>query len=230
MKPDDESSNEISAKLDAILKREEARRAAWTPEERKAHEDRVKQEEQDALNCKIESVRHGWNAPKRHLIREVDRTGAFGTKEAELLKKLGTGFLVGLVGGRGPGKTQMGVELMKSCTQGLKTARYNTLTGLFLEIKAAFKPNSRETEEELVERLTRPSLLVIDEVGRKSDGEWENRIFFELIDRRYRQMRDTLLIANQSKEQFLKTIGESLASRMQETGGVIECNWESYRL
>jgi DNA replication protein DnaC len=204
---------------------------SMTPEQRAAEEQKRKESEKESRQIQVNSVRLGWNAPARQTRKEdIDRSGAWGKKESELVKMLGTGFLVALVGGRGPGKTQMGIELMKKATSDLRPSYYQTLTGLFLEIKATFKNDSRETEEDLMDRMVKPSLLVIDEVGRKSDGDWENRMFFELVDRRYRAMKDTLLIANHTKDQFLETIGESLASRMQETGGIIECNWESYRL
>ena len=119
---------------------------------------------------------------------------------------------------------------MRRVTTDLRPAYYDTLTGVFLQIKATFKNDSRETEQDLMNRLCKPSLLVVDEIGKRSDSDWENRMFFELVDRRYRSMKDTLLIANLAKEQFLQTIGDSLASRMQETGGIVECNWQSYRL
>jgi DNA replication protein DnaC len=214
-----------------ILERWNKFNASLTPEERAKREQQSKNSAKEQHARDVQQLRYNWNAPNRQLSnKEIDRTGAWGKKESELQKMIGTGFLVALVGGRGPGKTQMGVELMKHATEKLKSAYYDTLTGLFLEIKSTFKKDSLETEEAVVRKMVSHSFLVIDEVGRKSDGEWENRIFFEIVDRRYREMRDTLLIANHTKEQFLQTIGESLASRMQETGGIVECTWESYRI
>lgn len=217
--------------VDAALERFRKMYASLSPEERAAREERANNYAKEQHERDVRQLRFEWNAPSRQLSRtDIDRSGAWGIKESELVKRLGTGFLVALIGGRGPGKTQMGVELMKAATEKLKSAYYNTLTGLFLEIKSTFKPDSSTTEEDVVLKLSRYSLLVVDEVGRRSDGDWENRVFFELVDRRYREMKDTLLIANHTKDQFLQTIGESLASRMQETGGIIECSWESYRL
>ncbi len=224
-------NEDISHYFDEPLERIRKEIANRTPEQKSAIELQIKEDEERAKRNRIDNVRDGWNAPKRQLRAEdLDRSGQWGVEESKLAKMLGTGFLVGLVGGRGPGKTQLAVELMKTTTCELRTAYYNTLTGLFLQIKATFKKDSSESEEDLMDRLCKPSLLVIDEIGMRSDGDWENRMLFELIDRRYRRMADTLLIANLAREQFLQTIGESLASRMQETGGIVECTWESYRL
>lgn len=204
---------------------------AMTPEQRKAVEDKRQQEIRDRDSDQVLRIRSGWNVPKRHFDRkEIDRSGPWGKRESELAGMSGKGFLVALVGGRGPGKTQMAVELMKKHTRALNSAYYDTLTGLFLKIKATFKKDSKETEEDLVLQMIKPSLLVLDEISRRSDSDWENRILYEILDRRYGAMRDTLLIANQNKAQFIEAIGESLASRMQETGGIMECNWQSYRL
>lgn len=228
--PDSETRT-ITDRFERLIHAEKIRRESMTPEQRAEEEAKRKKQLESEHESKVYLHRLDWNAPRRQLEKtDIDRSGAWGTKESDLRKMLGTGFLVALVGGRGPGKTQMGVELMKTHTNNLNSAYYNTLTGIFLEIKSTFKNDSNNTEEDLVRRMAKPSLLVIDEVGRRSDSDWENRIFFEIVDRRYREVRDTLLIANHTKEQFLQTIGESLASRMQETGGIVECNWESYRL
>jgi len=55
-------------------------------------------------------------------------------------------------------------------------------------------------------------------------------MLFELLNRRYNDLKDTILIANKSKAEFQDYIGPSLASRMNETGGIVECNWPSFRI
>lgn len=221
----------IGPHVEAVLEKLRKTLDATTPEQKEEFERHRKDDAARERNNRISAVRAGWNAPERQLRAiDLDRSESWGLEENKLAGMLGGGFLIGLVGGRGPGKTQLGVELMKKATNDLRSAYYNTLTGLFLQIKATFKPDSRESEQNLMDRLCKPSLLVVDEIGMRSDSDWENRMFFELVDRRYRLVKDTLLIANLAKEQFLQTIGDSLASRMQETGGIVECNWQSYRL
>ena len=179
----------------------------------------------------IKEKRAWWNAPKRHLMNrdKIDRSGLWGSTEAKLIGLSGSGFLVALVGHRGPGKTQMGVELMVRRTEGLKTARYCTATEFLMHIKGTYKATEKLDEEDIIGRFVRPDLLVIDEYAKRRETDWEHLILFELLDKRYREMRDTLLIANQTKEEFIESLGPSLASRMQETGGIIECTWENYR-
>lgn len=97
-----------------------------------------------------------------------------------------------------------------------------------MEIKAAYQSADR-SEKDVLAEFTRPLLLVMDEIGQRSDSDWENRLLFEFLNRRYHSLKDTLLISNQTVDGFTKSLGPSLISRMQETGGLIECDWPSYR-
>ena len=175
-------------------------------------------------------LRSKWNAPKRHITAvSLDRSGPWGEAEMKLKSKLGRGFLVALIGGRGSGKTQLAVELMRETTRRQDSALYATAAEFFMAIKATYRKDSTENEMEVITRFAKPCLLVIDEFGRRSESEWESNLLFELLDKRYGKMRNTILLSNQTKEEFLAAIGPSLASRMQETGGVMECNWPSRR-
>lgn len=191
---------------------------------------RVEEMEAEKLHEKMTDARRKWNAPKRAIVLEnPDKTGPWGETLAKLEPKLGTGFMIALIGGRGPGKTQMGVELMKSHTKKGKFARYVTATEFFMTIKQTYKPTATDSEFDAIKDFRLPSLLVIDETGKRSESDWENRLLFELLDKRYQDMTDTLLISNEDHSQFIEAIGPSLASRMNETGGIIQCTWPSFR-
>jgi len=100
--------------------------------------------------------------------------------------------------------------------------------GFFLDLKAGYRDKGA-AEKQVIEQYCTPSLLILDEVQERGETPWEDRILGHLIDRRYGAQKDTLLISNQTKENFLSSIGESAASRIRETGGMIICDWESYR-
>lgn len=187
-------------------------------------ENRVQRERHTA------ELRAKWNAPKRHVtVMALDRSGPWGDAETKLKSKLGHGFLVALIGGRGGGKTQLAIELMRESTRRQGSALYATAAEFFMAIKATYRKDSTENEMEVIARFTKPSILVLDEFGRRSETDWESNLLFELLDKRYGKMKNTILLSNQTKEEFLSSVGASLASRMQETGGVMECNWPSRR-
>ena len=168
-------------------------------------------------------------APLRHVSCKPEFVGDWAARLQLIDGMMGTGFTLGLIGARGNGKTQMGVWLMKFCLRSGKSARYTTAAGFFMEIRACFKRDTEHTEEEIVKKYRLPNFLVIDEIGKRSDSDWENTMLFELLNKRYADQTDTLLIANLSPAEFGKTIGASISSRMSEAGGIIECDWESFR-
>jgi hypothetical protein len=65
---------------------------------------------------------------------------------------------------------------------------------------------------------------VIDECQERGETDWENRLLTYIVDKRYAQLRDTVLISNQTKDQFCKSMGSSIISRMQETGGSLNAH------
>ena len=136
-----------------------------------------------------------------------------------------------LYGASGPGKTQAGVELMREAAAAGRTCKYATAAGFFLELKAGFRDRTRPSELEVVEAHCRPALLVLDEVGKRGESEWEGRILGEVLNRRYNAGdRDTLLVTNQGVDEAEASLGPSLSSRIKETGGMIECHWPSFRM
>lgn len=166
--------------------------------------------------------------PKRHEFAVVGLSGEwFETKDA-LISKLGSGFTVALVGGRGNGKTQIGVELIRHLSRDYKQSRYCTAFEFFMEVKAGYNDQGG-TEKEVIRSFQNPILLVIDEISKRSESEWENRLLYELINRRYNDMKDTLIISNQDGATLEEALGDSIVSRMRETGGIIECVWDSFR-
>ena len=180
---------------------------------------------------RIGELRADWNAPERHVNthwEQLKNDGEWFQKYQQLESKAGTGYTVGLCGNRGAGKTQMAVQLMKQATRKLRTARYVSAISFFMAIKKTY--GGTGDEESVIKQFEAPQLLVIDEFSKRSETEWASNLMFELLDRRYgRGDRDTILIDNHAKPEFVTALGASLASRMQETGGIIEANWKSYR-
>lgn len=171
----------------------------------------------------------GWPLVKRY-VENIERTGKEWMETRENIRKLvKMGFLCALVGGNGRGKTQLAVDLMLGLSDELVTSEYTTAMGFFTDVKSTYSPQAALTEADVMESFCRPKLLVIDEFEKRSDNAWANQLIFELLNRRYGMMRDTLLISNLDLARFKALVGDSLLSRMNEVGGVIECAWDSFR-
>jgi DNA replication protein len=200
-----------------------------TPEERIIAQERNRKQKEANRASQVETLRSEMHAPTRHMDTQGVREGKWGEKIAKLEQRLGTGFTVAIVGLRGTGKTQMAVDLMKVATERFMSARFLTAVEFFMEVKATFRKESVESDLDIIKRYRKPKLLVIDEIGKRSDSAWENTLLFELLNKRYNDKTDTLLIDNRSEKEFAVGIGASLASRIAESGGLINCDWESFR-
>lgn len=138
------------------------------------------------------------------------------------------GSITALVGNRGTGKTQIGVEAIRAGCVLLYSGLYARAMDVFLSVRAAMK-STHETEVDAMRQYIEPEVLVIDEMQERGETAFEDRILVNIIDKRYANMSDTILIANQTPEQITAALGESITDRIRETGGLIECTWESFR-
>lgn len=192
--------------------------------------DEEKKQERRRNEATILNLKERWNVPGRHADRAELVNDKWKQELTKITAQLGKGFVIGVVGTNGGGKTQLGVEVMRfNVEQRMKSALYATAIEIFMDFKACYRPDSKTTEKDAVRDYCRPGLLVIDEAGKRADTQWENNLLFEIIDRRYREMKDTLLISNQTPAEFTAGIGAGLTSRLNETGGLIIANWGSFR-
>jgi len=138
-----------------------------------------------------------------------------------------------LCGTRGGGKTRMAYELARRCK--LPAARsqpkrlFKTAMRIFLEIRATYRKDCRESELEIMDKLTTCRLLVIDEVQERAESTFEAQKLTSIIDDRYRHKLPTILIANLTPSAFQETLGASICDRFNENGGILEFNWPSFR-
>ena len=100
--------------------------------------------------------------------------------------------------------------------------------GFFLDVREAMRSNEK-SEKTAIRSFSLPRLLVIDAMEVRGETDFENRILDYVIDLRYDSGMDTILISNQTKEEFSKSVGPSIISRVHQVGDTIECNWPSFR-
>jgi DNA replication protein DnaC len=137
------------------------------------------------------------------------------------------GAIVVLTGSHGTGKTHMACEVIrKATTRG--TALYATWADISRRWREAVTGDS-ESERKVIAEFDTPALLVIDEIEVAKDGEFGDRNMRELLDRRYRNMRATLLLSNLSREALQAKLDPSILDRMAEAGGIVVCDWPSMR-
>lgn len=144
----------------------------------------------------------------------------------ELLNRSGT---VALLGERGAGKTWMSCGLVREFCKRGNSALYRDAMDYFLDLKATYDQDAKVNQSDVEARYLRPRLLVLDEVHERGDTAWEDRMLTRLINKRYCSDVSTVLISNQSPEEFAERIGKSIYDRMFDGGGEIVCDWQSLR-
>lgn len=162
------------------------------------------------------------------LTQPLEEHGPWGEAYRRLVKRLSArGMLVVLLGIRGPGKTVMGCKLIEhACVAMGKSGRYIKLPTLSAEFADA---KIKGLEIPTMQKYVKPDLLVIDEMGEGKFDAIEMQRITTLLDHRYDEFRWTLLISNQTRADFAKRFGDSIVSRVHETGEAIECTWPSFR-
>lgn len=209
---------------------EEIIRRIQTNIEARKPEESSQSQNYEARHSNFEKFFREAKVPVRH--RDFDpietKTTVWGNTYEKAIGVFGKGGIVALIGNRGTGKTQMAVCIVREWCKTENTARYVKAMDFFLAIRSSFKDDD-VSENDVLNIFMTPRLLVVDALEERGETPWEDRMLSHLIDRRYDDMKETILISNQKPEAFDVSIGPSIVSRLNETGGKIIFDWESFR-
>ena len=131
-----------------------------------------------------------------------------------------------LIGSVGTGKTHLGVGILAEVVRAGHTGLWAHVPSLLRDWRATFDKRSESSEEQLIETLSAPDVLVLDEVG-ADRSEWALNTISMLIDERYRDGGAIVVTGNLSD--LAAGIGERGADRFDELGVVIAMVGPSYR-
>jgi DNA replication protein DnaC len=143
-------------------------------------------------------------------------------------RHLPAGAVLVLAGERGNGKGHLAIACAKQVMQ-RGTAMYLRTSDLIRMVRATWRRDSKQSEQEVIDALCALDLLVIDEVGVQRGTDDEQIILFDVIDRRYADLRPTVLITNLNGAAFEEMIGPRIMDRLVERAVYVRFNWESYR-
>jgi DNA replication protein DnaC len=203
---------------------------------------RREKEEIDARECEAnrravmrERFFRAAKCPARHVENENAIDPAKSPEWSAMVEGIGraaqkdAGMLIALLGSSGTGKTQAAVSIIRRACQQELSSRYAKTADFFLDIRATYSRGCEVSEISVMKNWTGYDLLILDEAHQRSATQAEQNALTLLIDRRYDALRSTILIANQSKEEFAASVGDSIVSRIHECGKAIVCNWGSFR-
>jgi DNA replication protein DnaC len=127
----------------------------------------------------------------------------------------------------GTGKTR----LLWSLVRHNPRAEYYKASDVMRRIRYSFQ-NSGESEQGILNELSRKSILILDEIGKQQKTDFTVNFMFDLIDTRYSNNLHTVLCSNlpaMGEGSIKDYIGSAAMDRINENSIVINCDWENYR-
>ncbi len=147
-----------------------------------------------------------------------------------------------LLGMPGIGKTHLSIAALREVSSMAKKYYYEFELPVYFSVRYILSRNlcekyreaksfsAKENTSQLVERMSDYDLLVIDEISRTGQSDDEKNLLFDIIDKRNNRNKSTILISNNSKEEFEDYVGFAFMDRLKVNGFIpkIEC-MESHR-
>lgn len=158
---------------------------------------------------------------KRHALTVARE---FAEDFAEVSRK-GQGLVFS--GMPGTGKSHLAAAILQALFP--RDVRYVTCLDLIRAIRETWRKESEKSERQVLQYLERLDLLVIDEMGVQYGTDGEQTILFDVLDRRYREVRPTILLTNQDRDGFRGYVGDRVFDRLAETCRWVPFDWPSYR-
>lgn len=144
-------------------------------------------------------------------------------------KHLPAGDFLVFGGNPGTGKSHLALAIMQHVMRH-STAMYIDAMALIRRVRATWRRDSEQSEEDVLHMLGfTVDLLAIDEIGVQRGTDDEQAIVFEIINRRYRDLRPTILMTNLDGKGMKEFLGARTMDRLYERGTMVPFLWGSHR-
>jgi DNA replication protein DnaC len=142
-----------------------------------------------------------------------------------------------LIGNYGTGKSHLAVSIAKEIMhKKYMSTLFISTPKLLTELRSTYNRNSVESEGTIINRLSRVSLLVLDDLGSEqskpsndtNEQTWATSKIFEIIDNRIG--RHTIFTTNYDLKELQQRLGGRIFSRMMENTHPVKMYGDDYRL
>lgn len=238
----------VSAGARYLGKREVWTRCPDCEEERVAAErQKAAQDAADRARERLEALVQQAAIPARFASRSLDSYVAETDEQKKALEisrdfvatfdaRLKRGDSLIFLGAPGTGKSHLATSILQAILPD-HVGMYATCAGIIRAVRNTWRDKEGQSESEVLRTLSDLPLLVIDEVGVQYGTDSEQNILFEVLDRRYRDMKPTILLANLQPKRvkqedapgLKEVLGERVYDRLTETARMVILKGESYR-
>lgn len=134
------------------------------------------------------------------------------------------------VGNMGTGKSFLASAIAIELLRCNYSVHYTTVQEAIRRVKGTWGELKTETEADAIAAMTTPDLLILDEVGVQLGSDFELRILFDILNKRYVIKLPTILISNIPASGLKKYLGQRVADRLNENAlGIVAFDWTSRR-
>lgn len=135
----------------------------------------------------------------------------------------GQGLL--FIGTPGTGKTHLAAAITNYIISAFGIpVKFGSFISILDDVKKSFK-----TDEEVIEKLLKVPLLVIDDLGKERQTEWSNSILYQVINGRYENYLPVTITTNASMRTLEENIGQATISRLIEMCSGVKMVGKDYR-
>ncbi|MCB4365740.1 ATP-binding protein [Hydrogenophaga taeniospiralis] len=134
-----------------------------------------------------------------------------------------------MIGPPGVGKTHLGAAMVRQTIVGGSRAKYTTCRDLIRALRATWRRDSPQSEDDVINGFAYTGLLVVDEVGTGMGTEAEVTQLLDVLDRRYQVGGPTAFATNLQLPELRGVIGDRAFDRLRERSRLVPMNWPSHR-
>jgi DNA replication protein DnaC len=99
-----------------------------------------------------------------------------------------------------------------------------------MELRDSFREKAERSEREIIEHYSNVQLLVLDDLGAEKTSDFALQSLYIIIDKRYSEMRHTIITSNLSVDEIAGKVGDRIASRIAGMCRVIELKGRDRRI
>lgn len=189
-------------------------------EERIAHEKSRREKIERNLREFIDET------PKRFKGASFSSFICSSDKQRTVVSFLKEGRSAVIYGSNGVGKTHLAFASCLEQINNGKNAKYILAFDFFNSIRRSF---GDYTTDKIIKEYEQYDYLVIDEIDKTQGTPMEFTYLYSLINKRYNEMKSTVLITNAKPSDFASIIGQSALDRVASEGKVIDLTGDNYR-
>jgi DNA replication protein DnaC len=211
----------------SAIKNAERKKQLQEQEQKQKHEHKVKQEVKydDIFIIKKEFDWAFYGLKKRQQEAEFSNYVIYNDKQKEAFEFIKTHKDNNYIfyGNSGTGKGHLAISLLKEKVKENKSCKYINALDLFILLK------DWDNLFEIKEEFSTYDFLIIDEIGKTFKSEFEQNLLFNILNNRYDDYLQTILITNMGYDDFSALVTKPVLDRLLETYTLIHFSWDSFR-